>query len=161
MYFIFFFSSRRRHTRYWRDWSSDVCSSDLAQALDALLADVLGPAQRRERRLPRRKLARLEAGLGGDEHVVRVRGERLGDDLLALPVPVDVRAVQELHAPRDHAADQLHGERPVADPLGGASPGDAHGPEAEATRPAVADRDRADHPVLEHPAVSQRHGWSP
>src|SRR3712207_5652616 len=25
----FFFSSRRRHTRYWREWSSDVCSSDL------------------------------------------------------------------------------------------------------------------------------------
>src|SRR5947209_16785918 len=24
-----FFSSRRRHTSYWRDWSSDVCSSDL------------------------------------------------------------------------------------------------------------------------------------
>src|SRR3712207_4203716 len=29
---FFFFSSRRRHTRYWRDWSSDVCSSDLASA---------------------------------------------------------------------------------------------------------------------------------
>src|SRR3712207_1477527 len=29
---FFFFSSRRRHTRYWRDWSSDVCSSDLATA---------------------------------------------------------------------------------------------------------------------------------
>src|SRR3712207_6043736 len=29
----FFFSSRRRHTRYWRDWSSDVCSSDLIDAL--------------------------------------------------------------------------------------------------------------------------------
>ena len=28
-FFVFFFSSRRRHTRYWRDWSSDVCSSDL------------------------------------------------------------------------------------------------------------------------------------
>src|SRR3712207_7493636 len=27
--FVIFFSSRRRHTRYWRDWSSDVCSSDL------------------------------------------------------------------------------------------------------------------------------------
>src|SRR3712207_8109074 len=27
---VFFFASRRRHTRYWRDWSSDVCSSDLA-----------------------------------------------------------------------------------------------------------------------------------
>src|SRR3712207_516312 len=29
--FVFFFSSRRRHTIYWRDWSSDVCSSDLAE----------------------------------------------------------------------------------------------------------------------------------
>src|SRR5215203_2997950 len=28
-FFFFFFSSRRRHTSYWRDWSSDVCSSDL------------------------------------------------------------------------------------------------------------------------------------
>src|SRR6266436_7138528 len=28
--FFFFFSSRRRHTRCSRDWSSDVCSSDLA-----------------------------------------------------------------------------------------------------------------------------------
>src|SRR5690606_4475923 len=27
---VFFFSSRRRHTRFSRDWSSDVCSSDLA-----------------------------------------------------------------------------------------------------------------------------------
>src|SRR3712207_323957 len=26
------FSSRRRHTRYWRDWSSDVCSSDLGRS---------------------------------------------------------------------------------------------------------------------------------
>src|SRR5437764_2024073 len=26
---VFFFSSRRRHTRYIGDWSSDVCSSDL------------------------------------------------------------------------------------------------------------------------------------
>src|SRR3712207_3308509 len=34
---VFFFSSRRRHTRYWRDWSSDVCSSDLST----------GPAGRR------------------------------------------------------------------------------------------------------------------
>src|SRR5437763_6323021 len=30
--FFFFFSSRRRHTRYIGDWSSDVCSSDLALA---------------------------------------------------------------------------------------------------------------------------------
>src|SRR6266542_5214827 len=30
--FFFFFSSRRRHTRCYRDWSSDVCSSDLVLA---------------------------------------------------------------------------------------------------------------------------------
>src|SRR5699024_11688605 len=29
LHLIFFFSSRRRHTRSKRDWSSDVCSSDL------------------------------------------------------------------------------------------------------------------------------------
>src|SRR5690625_7878098 len=29
--FMFFFSSRRRHTRWPRDWSSDVCSSDLEE----------------------------------------------------------------------------------------------------------------------------------
>src|SRR4029434_9391885 len=30
MYMCFFFSSRRRHTRFKCDWSSDVCSSDLS-----------------------------------------------------------------------------------------------------------------------------------
>src|SRR5690349_11315919 len=32
MALVFFFSSRRRHTRSLRDWSSDVCSSDLMTA---------------------------------------------------------------------------------------------------------------------------------
>src|SRR5690606_19089437 len=31
LFLIFFFSSRRRHTSFSRDWSSDVCSSDLKQ----------------------------------------------------------------------------------------------------------------------------------
>src|SRR5690625_5284905 len=31
---LFFFSSRRRHTRWPRDWSSDVCSSDLGVDLE-------------------------------------------------------------------------------------------------------------------------------
>src|SRR2546427_13304871 len=35
---VFFFSSRRRHTRFDCDWSSDVCSSDL---LSGRLGDVL------------------------------------------------------------------------------------------------------------------------
>src|SRR2546422_4265139 len=36
---FFFFSSRRRHTRCSRDWSSDVCSSDLSRAALGLLPD--------------------------------------------------------------------------------------------------------------------------
>src|SRR5439155_1136741 len=45
--YFFFFSSRRRHTRWPRDWSSDVCSSDLAREHGlgyqaAQLADVPG-----------------------------------------------------------------------------------------------------------------------
>src|SRR5215217_8435494 len=44
----FFFSSRRRHTRYWRDWSSDVCSSDLGTGASGLLRC---PALERDPRL--------------------------------------------------------------------------------------------------------------
>src|SRR5690606_40275164 len=35
----FFFSSRRRHTRFSRDWSSDVCSSDLTAEQRTDIAD--------------------------------------------------------------------------------------------------------------------------
>src|SRR3972149_10498939 len=38
----FFFSSRRRHTRFDCDWSSDVCSSDLAVLPDEALAQAEG-----------------------------------------------------------------------------------------------------------------------
>src|SRR5207245_8357430 len=48
--FSFFFSSRRRHTRCYRDWSSDVCSSDL----------VTPPP--RHRASPRRRSAAPEKG---------------------------------------------------------------------------------------------------
>src|SRR5437660_11893575 len=69
--FFFFFSSRRRHTRWPRDWSSDVCSSDLSfqqdgpldmrmdrdQALSA--ADLVNTASAEE-------LARIFWELGGE-----------------------------------------------------------------------------------------------
>src|SRR5215217_7501096 len=69
-FFFFFFSSRRRHTRYWRDWSSDVCSSDLVE----LDAGVLG---RTGRLLVGREQGVLERG---DEHAGR-------DSLLLLERP--------------------------------------------------------------------------
>src|SRR5205809_7844161 len=44
--FFFFFSSRRRHTRCSRDWSSDVCSSDLRlEERHALLLAVATPGE--------------------------------------------------------------------------------------------------------------------
>src|SRR3989475_7658623 len=40
---LFFFSSRRRHTRFDCDWSSDVCSSDLMAGEDDRLLVIVGP----------------------------------------------------------------------------------------------------------------------
>src|SRR5689334_24232657 len=49
-FFYFFFSSRRRHTRWNCDWSSDVWSSDLD--IGALvIADIQGPQRERAPRL--------------------------------------------------------------------------------------------------------------
>src|SRR5690606_40674670 len=39
---LFFFSSRRRHTRFSRDWSSDVCSSDLVRRIIKVEGPVVG-----------------------------------------------------------------------------------------------------------------------
>src|SRR5690606_10185932 len=41
----FFFSSRRRHTRFSRDWSSDVCSSDLLGGYAETLLEEISPLQ--------------------------------------------------------------------------------------------------------------------
>src|SRR5699024_12109654 len=47
--YMFFFSSRRRHTRSKRDWSSDVCSSDLRPRQAALPPHRLHDGRRRGR----------------------------------------------------------------------------------------------------------------
>src|SRR5215469_17506371 len=41
IFFFFFFSSRRRHTRSLRDWSSDVCSSDLDGVGPTIAASII------------------------------------------------------------------------------------------------------------------------
>src|SRR2546422_2260432 len=74
-YSIFFFSSRRRHTRCSRDWSSDVCSSDLTRC-DRLQLSIRSD-----------HLAELQ----GD----RVRGEGRTSDLGGNTVPS--RAGQRRH----------------------------------------------------------------
>src|SRR6266498_3501584 len=58
---FFFFSSRRRHTRCGRDWSSDVCSSDLTPSTSSVTAT---PASRCGSRLPAAKSALRVARVG-------------------------------------------------------------------------------------------------
>src|SRR3712207_6872567 len=59
-----FFSSRRRHTRYWRDWSSDVCSSDLeaVEIVDSLPFALTGGLFSRSPATVERVAARLPVG---------------------------------------------------------------------------------------------------
>src|SRR2546429_2253714 len=47
---MFFFSSRRRHTRCSRDWSSDVCSSDLEYGFGGAAAERLDANRARSRK---------------------------------------------------------------------------------------------------------------
>src|SRR2546422_1237476 len=101
MYSYFFFSSRRRHTRCSRDWSSDVCSSDLARgrlrsSRDILRAVVVG--------LPHFDLADADAIVveAPPELLAEVPGELLGGGV-ALPLPerLDVVDVQVIEAAAD------------------------------------------------------------
>src|SRR5256885_10953227 len=75
---VFFFSSRRRHTRLQGDWSSDVCSSDLACRLQGPSARAhLGLSERRGlglARLPHQRKSRLAPVHG---FLFQKQGERL------------------------------------------------------------------------------------
>src|SRR5437870_10392798 len=71
---MFFFSSRRRHTRWPRDWSSDVCSSDLTKTLAVqvgrfgITVNCIHPGTTRTERTPRLLAARAkELGIAADE----------------------------------------------------------------------------------------------
>src|SRR5690606_7605709 len=63
---IFFFSSRRRHTRFSRDWSSDVCSSDLNPAFVTLTGGSIG----------------FQAGVQSSDIVLVFRSERGVDSIV-------------------------------------------------------------------------------
>src|SRR5438094_8031872 len=83
MSFFFFFSSRRRHTRSYGDWSSDVCSSDLARAYrdrdGVVAARVDGLALDLDRRLAAGGVGRA-AGQADDRAVLRSEERRVGKE---------------------------------------------------------------------------------
>src|SRR5690606_39767259 len=68
----FFFSSRRRHTRFSRDWSSDVSSSDLKLSTDPLYPGVL-----RALRGSHAPVLDLGCGLGLLAHALRQDGQEM------------------------------------------------------------------------------------
>src|SRR5699024_11725179 len=88
----FFFSSRRRHTRSKRDWSSDVCSSDLAVGRDiavddtvTILADpdnpaLVGAVYRVASQVPRSQGTRQRVLLEDNQKGVRSEERRVGKE---------------------------------------------------------------------------------
>src|SRR5256885_4078479 len=71
----FFFSSRRRHTRLQGDWSSDVCSSDLAERADRLQrAMQMRPGLGMHGDMVAAGFGeRFEIGVAGRDHQMRVK----------------------------------------------------------------------------------------
>src|SRR5690606_37589460 len=92
---FFFFSSRRRHTRFSRDWSSDVCSSDLY--MERARSDMLRLAGIDQR-------AAMEAGEGAwavtDLAIKYLRPAKLDDDLLVVSTVEAVRGASVVIAQR-------------------------------------------------------------
>src|SRR2546429_5668045 len=94
--FFFFFSSRRRHTRCSRDWSSDVCSSDLPEGTAvALLAPLVS-----ERKGEHQEVLGGLAGQG----FVRVRIDGRIHEMDALP---------ELDGKRKHTIEAVVDRPPI------------------------------------------------
>src|SRR5436305_14898113 len=80
--FFFFFSSRRRHTRCGRDWSPDVCSSDLEPDPDIVRGKHMRAFAKlvEERQLVRE--LRIDVGIwlvAAGRHIVIVDGQRIAE----------------------------------------------------------------------------------
>src|SRR5207245_5324357 len=75
---VFFFASRRRHTRCYRDWSSDVCSSDLRKLLTEAEAGTTTPEE----------LAQLvfEPGFSTSTEVTDLAGRGMGLSIVQVAV---------------------------------------------------------------------------
>src|SRR5690625_5848625 len=82
----FFFSSRRRHTRWPRDWSSDVCSSDLGDTtinLDAREANEISAEVPKQTTPSHQRLGFLRSleGIGVElNYILRSEERRVGKE---------------------------------------------------------------------------------
>src|SRR6476620_2158373 len=115
--FFFFFSSRRRHTRYWRDWSSDVCSSDLAATATASAG----------RRWWREDALRRGFGVGRSERMAVALAEDLAFHAAVAqlePAGTRVKVSYRPHPAVPH--DSLEGNPGGLVPANGSGAGDLH-----------------------------------
>src|SRR2546421_4886856 len=85
--FFFFFSSRRRHTRSDRDWSSDVCSSDLCVKGGSKYVLV---SNGKVYQIANQTYADLAKHAG---HTVRLAGETKGDSIIVSKIEIDRKSV--------------------------------------------------------------------
>src|SRR5438445_5953098 len=100
---FFFFSSRRRHTRYWRDWSSDVCSSDLydkdgavaakGKPLDVVASEILNT--KFFRRKPPKTAGREEFGREFVDALLKRCGSARKEDIVATATEITARSIAE------------------------------------------------------------------
>src|SRR2546430_10771644 len=97
--FVFFFSSRRRHTRFDCDWSSDVCSSDLVITPSVqILPSSLGAKQAWCTTFPSRERVHPSLDATLLQHIQRPAA--LEAPRQARPAPVPQRAPLRREAPR-------------------------------------------------------------
>src|SRR5690606_39278276 len=92
---LFFFSSRRRHTRFSRDWSSDVCSSDL---------DRSAPSRMGGRR--RSAHSRSNSDNSSGEYV-RERGSSSGTEASEWSTPTTPVSRKKSHPPQVRAVAEV------------------------------------------------------
>src|SRR5438046_10286976 len=77
---LFFFSSRRRHTRLVSDWSSDVCSSDLAGAPCQAVAQCTSSDPHIRTRALRVRLTRRTSGIKSGLVVARINSSTRSEE---------------------------------------------------------------------------------
>src|SRR5216683_7525516 len=99
IFFFFFFSSRRRHTRSDRDWSSDVCSSDLGQAI------VIPGRSFSGKSLLVKALVKAGASYYSDEFAVLDERGRVHP----YPIPLAIRPDRDGAPPMKYRAEELGG----------------------------------------------------
>src|SRR5690625_2401673 len=117
--FAFFFSSGRRHTRWPRDWSSDVCSSDLFDDVVSDMHHLVEHVQRENRGVPVVLIGHSMGGMIAARYAQQ-HGSDLTELVLSAPVLGRWQAAEQLAAAEEIADDPLDAETLSRDPNVGA-----------------------------------------